>query len=226
MGRVVRVPVRPVGPTTNETGNVERRKRQTPSGRTRRVNGGSEKRARCSILFQCVSSRLVGRATITSSDERGTAYTLIVNDVPVFVRGANWIPDDPFPSRITRERLAATEALEPASGPRSPDGDLHPGLRLAEALGRQAHQRRDRARAVQGEPAAERFLLESAERVLAFRARVGSERLVGGALPAAAGERESEQQETGDGERAHRKDCRSARSLDVVTVWCRSGERP
>ncbi|MEK8107691.1 hypothetical protein NKG94_26435 [Micromonospora sp. M12] len=29
-----------------------------------------------------------------------------VNDVPVFVRGVNWIPDDTFPTRITRERLA------------------------------------------------------------------------------------------------------------------------
>ena len=77
-----------------------------------------------------------------------------------------------------------------------------------------------------GEPAAERFLLEGAERILAFRRRVRSERLVGRALPSAAGEREGEQQETGDGERAHRKDSRSARGRDVVTVWCRSGERP
>jgi beta-mannosidase len=42
----------------------------------------------------------------TTPDESGTPYTLIVNDVPIFVRGANWIPDDPFPSRITRDRLA------------------------------------------------------------------------------------------------------------------------
>ncbi len=40
----------------------------------------------------------------TSADAHGSAYTLAVNDVPLFVRGTNWIPDDCFPSRITRER--------------------------------------------------------------------------------------------------------------------------
>jgi beta-mannosidase len=49
----------------------------------------------------------------TGPDEHGSAYTLLVNDVPVFVRGANWIPDDPFPSRITRDRLA--QRLEQAA---------------------------------------------------------------------------------------------------------------
>jgi beta-mannosidase len=33
------------------------------------------------------------------------AFRLKVNGVPVFVRGMNWIPDDCFPSRITRDRL-------------------------------------------------------------------------------------------------------------------------
>jgi beta-mannosidase len=42
----------------------------------------------------------------TTADEHGTPYTLHVNDVPVFVRGANWIPDDPFPTRVGRERYA------------------------------------------------------------------------------------------------------------------------
>jgi beta-mannosidase len=51
----------------------------------------------------------VGFRTIqldTSPDERGSAFTFSVNGVPVFARGANWIPDDAFPSRITRERYA------------------------------------------------------------------------------------------------------------------------
>lgn len=42
----------------------------------------------------------------TAPDPAGSAFTLRVNDVPVFVRGANWIPDDCFPSRVTRQRLA------------------------------------------------------------------------------------------------------------------------
>ena len=43
----------------------------------------------------------------TSADEHGSAFTIIVNDVPIFVRGANWIPDDCFLPRVTTERYAA-----------------------------------------------------------------------------------------------------------------------
>ncbi|MDR7143513.1 glycosyl hydrolase 2 galactose-binding domain-containing protein [Rhizobium sp. BE258] len=43
----------------------------------------------------------------TAPDEHGSAFTFIVNDVPLFVCGANWIPDDCFPSRVTAERYAA-----------------------------------------------------------------------------------------------------------------------
>ncbi|MEV0582955.1 glycoside hydrolase family 2 protein [Nonomuraea sp. NPDC050310] len=48
-------------------------------------------------------------------DQTGGAFTIVVNGTPVAVRGVNWIPDDCFPSRLTRERLAtrlsqATEA--------------------------------------------------------------------------------------------------------------------
>jgi beta-mannosidase len=40
----------------------------------------------------------------TSADEHGSAFTLVVNGVPVFARGVNWIPDDVFPSRVTPAR--------------------------------------------------------------------------------------------------------------------------
>ncbi|GAA3786733.1 glycoside hydrolase family 2 protein [Streptomyces phyllanthi] len=39
-----------------------------------------------------------------SADEHGTGFTLAVNGTRLFARGVNWIPDDVFPSRITRER--------------------------------------------------------------------------------------------------------------------------
>jgi beta-mannosidase len=42
----------------------------------------------------------------TADDATGSAYTLSVNDRPTWIRGVNWIPDDCFPTRITRARLA------------------------------------------------------------------------------------------------------------------------
>ncbi len=54
--------------------------------------------------------RRVGFRTITldmSPDEHGTSFTFVVNGEPVWVKGANWIPDDAFPHRVTRERYAA-----------------------------------------------------------------------------------------------------------------------
>jgi len=43
----------------------------------------------------------------TSKDETGTAFTFVINDVPVYICGANWIPDDCFLPRVTPERYAA-----------------------------------------------------------------------------------------------------------------------
>jgi beta-mannosidase len=40
-------------------------------------------------------------------DEHGTPFTLVVNGRPIFVKGANWIPDDAFPHRVDRARYAA-----------------------------------------------------------------------------------------------------------------------
>ncbi|WP_062648627.1 glycoside hydrolase family 2 protein [Streptomyces maremycinicus] len=40
----------------------------------------------------------------TSADAHGTGFTLVVNGERLFARGVNWIPDDVFPSRVSRER--------------------------------------------------------------------------------------------------------------------------
>jgi len=53
--------------------------------------------------------RRIGLRTVsldTSDDEVGTAFTIVINGVPVFIKGANWIPDDHLLTRITRDRLA------------------------------------------------------------------------------------------------------------------------
>ena len=41
----------------------------------------------------------------TSPDDAGSAFRLFVNGRPIFVLGANWIPDDVFLDRITEPRL-------------------------------------------------------------------------------------------------------------------------
>jgi beta-mannosidase len=38
-------------------------------------------------------------------DEFGTSFTFVVNGVPIFAKGANWIPADSFPTRIADEHL-------------------------------------------------------------------------------------------------------------------------
>jgi beta-mannosidase len=37
-------------------------------------------------------------------DAWGKTFTFVVNDVPIFAKGADWIPADSFPTRLTRER--------------------------------------------------------------------------------------------------------------------------
>ncbi|MFG1988892.1 glycoside hydrolase family 2 protein [Actinoplanes sp. NPDC048988] len=51
-------------------------------------------------------SRRVGFRTVRV-DTSDDGFVLIVNDMPVAVRGVNWIPDDVFDNRVTRDRLAA-----------------------------------------------------------------------------------------------------------------------
>lgn len=59
-----------------------------------------------------VSDRWTGRVGFrtvrvdNTADEYGTAFTLVVNDQPIFARGANWIPDDVFLPRVDRDRCA------------------------------------------------------------------------------------------------------------------------
>ncbi len=53
--------------------------------------------------------RRIGFRTVeldTTPDEHGTPFTLHVNGRPILVKGANWVPDDCFPSRVDRTRYA------------------------------------------------------------------------------------------------------------------------
>jgi beta-mannosidase len=48
-------------------------------------------------------------------DQAGSSFTLIVNGQPIFARGGNWVPADPFPSRITKEHYTRLIALAKAA---------------------------------------------------------------------------------------------------------------
>ncbi|MFB9238222.1 glycoside hydrolase family 2 protein [Plantactinospora siamensis] len=53
--------------------------------------------------------RRIGFRTValrTEPDERGTSFGIVVNDRLIQVKGANWIPDDCFPSRVDRAAYA------------------------------------------------------------------------------------------------------------------------
>ena len=53
-------------------------------------------------------SRRIGFRSVeldTTPDSLGSAFTFVVNDLPVFVRGVNWIPESPFPSEVDEGQL-------------------------------------------------------------------------------------------------------------------------
>jgi beta-mannosidase len=54
------------------------------------------------------TDRVVGFRTVEwdqTPDAAGNAFTLVVNDQPIFVKGVNWIPDDALPVRVDRARV-------------------------------------------------------------------------------------------------------------------------
>ena len=60
--------------------------------------------------------RRVGFRTVTldtTPDATGTPFTFVVNGTPILVRGANWIPDDCFPSRSTAPATSGASATPP-----------------------------------------------------------------------------------------------------------------
>lgn len=51
----------------------------------------------------------------TTPDADGTPFAFVINDVPVYICGANWIPDDCFLPRVTPERYVARIAQAKAA---------------------------------------------------------------------------------------------------------------
>ncbi|MDA0632345.1 glycoside hydrolase family 2 protein [Nonomuraea sp. MCN248] len=61
---------------------------------------------RYELTVRLGESSWTGKIGFRSVELDEDAFRLTVNGTPVFVRGVNWIPDDCFPSRVTRSRLA------------------------------------------------------------------------------------------------------------------------
>ena len=56
------------------------------------------------------AARRIGLRTLRLDrhpDQWGESFQFVVNGVPFFAKGANWIPADAFVTRITRARLPA-----------------------------------------------------------------------------------------------------------------------
>jgi beta-mannosidase len=50
-----------------------------------------------------------------TKDEWGESFTFVVNEVPIFAKGANWIPADSFPTRLNEQNLGALIASTAAT---------------------------------------------------------------------------------------------------------------
>ncbi|MCX7778034.1 MAG: glycoside hydrolase family 2 protein [Armatimonadetes bacterium] len=57
-------------------------------------------------LLDAVSFRIGLRTLklVQKPDRYGNSFTFVVNGIPIFCKGANWIPADIFPSRVSRQR--------------------------------------------------------------------------------------------------------------------------
>jgi beta-mannosidase len=53
----------------------------------------------------CLKVGLRTLALRQEPDAYGTSFTFVVNGVPIFAKGANWIPADSFPTQLTMDRL-------------------------------------------------------------------------------------------------------------------------
>jgi beta-mannosidase len=68
-------------------------------------------RARLNISGKPVDERSVKtgiRSLVVrrDNDEWGQSFAFVVNGVPVFGKGANWIPADSFPTRVTADSVS------------------------------------------------------------------------------------------------------------------------
>ena len=66
-------------------------------------------RARSLVNGQITDERAVRTGIRTlelrqQRDEAGQSFTFVINGVPVFAKGGNWIPSDSFPTRITNDK--------------------------------------------------------------------------------------------------------------------------
>ena len=99
--------LKPVGSTAACSAEIDAPQLWWPNGYGSQPLYGVKAEAVCAGEPVHSFSRRVGLRTIEleqRDDEFGTSFAFVVNAVTVFAKGANWVPADQFPARLTEDR--------------------------------------------------------------------------------------------------------------------------
>ena len=97
----------PASPEEFPEGLVRKGEHPTSNAQRSTSNGPEDSKLEVGRSTLDVQRRRIGLRTLElrqQGDEWGKSFYFVINGVPVFAKGANWIPADTFPTRITDEQ--------------------------------------------------------------------------------------------------------------------------
>lgn len=119
LGHEARVPASATGQIDTAVLELEQVEKWWPAGYGDQRLYDVEVSLRAATTVLDSVDRRVGFRTVRwddSVDEAGTKFQLLVNEQPVYVKGANWIPDDAFPVRVDAQRYRTRLGQAKAAG--------------------------------------------------------------------------------------------------------------